>query len=236
MPAKRMLGYIRVSTQEQVEGFGLDVQRAAIRDYCKAHRLKLVHVYSDAGQSGSNGLDTRVELAEALALLEAHKVSGIIVYRLDRLARDLMLQETLMARLRQAGAEVLSVSEADIDSDDATRVLVRQMLGMISQYERSVIRGRMMAGKAAKVARKGYGGGRPPYGYRAKDRELVPDEAEQAVIARVRRLHKDGLSLRQIAAQLDSEGITPRHEGARWHPRTVAAMIQSTAPMSAKSA
>lgn len=225
MALKRVFGYVRVSTAEQVDGFGLEVQRNAIRDYCKAHKLRLVRVFADEGQSGSNGLDTRVELAEALALLEAQQAEGIVVYRLDRLARDLLLQETLMARMRQAGVEVLSVSEADIDSDDATRILVRQVLGSISQYERSVIRGRMMAGKAAKVARNGYGGGRPPYGWRAEGGELVEDSTEQALIARVRALSAEGRSLRQIAAQLDSEGLKPRQEGASWHPRTISMML-----------
>ncbi|HZV26219.1 MAG TPA: recombinase family protein [Acidothermaceae bacterium] len=229
MTARKVLGYTRVSTAEQVDGFGLDVQRGAIERYCKDHGLRLVRVFSDEGQSGSNGLDTRVELAEALALVERGEVAGLVVYRLDRLARDLLLQETLMARMRQAGAEVLSVSEPDIDSDDATRVLVRQVLGSISQYERAVIRGRMMAGKAAKVARGGYGGGRPPYGYRAAGGELVPDEGEQAIIARARTLAAGGRSLREIAAVLEDSGVRPRTVGARWHPRTVRALLTTQA-------
>jgi DNA invertase Pin-like site-specific DNA recombinase len=228
MTMRRMLGYIRVSTQEQVSGFGLEVQTQAIKDYCRANKLRLVHVYSDAGQSGSNGLDTRVELAEALALVEAHQVEGIVVYRLDRLARDLLLQETLMGRMRQAGAEVLSVSEPDIDSDDPTRVLVRQVLGSISQYERSVIRGRMMAGKAAKIARKGYGGGRPAFGFAAKDGELVHDAREQDVVALIRKLHADGQSLRSIAQRLDADGHRPKSSES-WHPTQIKRILERSA-------
>ena len=152
MAARKVLGYTRVSTQEQVTGYGLEVQAKAIRDYAKVNGLRLVRILSDEGQSGTNGLDARVGLAEALAIVERGEVAGIVVARMDRLARDLLLQETLMARMRQAGAEVISVSEPDMDSDDPTRVLVRQVLGSISQYERALIRGRMMAGKAAKVA------------------------------------------------------------------------------------
>jgi len=124
-----VLGYTRVSTAEQVEGFGLTVQRRAITDYCEENGLRLVAVLSDEGVSGSNGLDARKSLSEVLAVVESGSVSGLVVYRLDRLARDLVLQETLMARLRKAGVEVLSVTEPDIDSEDHTRVLVRQVLG-----------------------------------------------------------------------------------------------------------
>ena len=169
MSARKVLGYTRVSTQEQVTtGYGLEVQAKAIRDYARANGLRVARILSDEGQSGTNGLDARVGLAEALAIVERGEVAGIVVARMDRLARDLLLQETLMARMRQAGAEVISVSEPDMDSDDPTRVLVRQVLGSISQFERALIRGRMMAGRAAKVAGGGYGGGRPPFGWRAR--------------------------------------------------------------------
>lgn len=212
---KVVLGYTRVSTQGQVTGFGLEVQAKAIKDYAKAHGVRLVRIVSDEGQSGSNGLDARVGLAEALATVERGEVSGIIVYRMDRLARDLLFQETLMARMRTAGAEVVSVSEPDMDSDDPTRVLVRQVLGAISQYERALIRGRMMAGKAAKVSRGGYGGGRPPFGWRAEGKELVPDAREQATVAFMRELADDGLSSRQIAARLEEGGYRPKI-GKHW--------------------
>ena len=138
---------------EQVDGFGLDVQEAAIRAYCKAEHLRLVAMVSDEGQSGSNGLDHRRGLAEGLGRIERGEASALVVYRLDRLARDLLLQETVHARLEAGGAQVISVTEPAVEGDDATRILVRQLLGGIAQYERAVIRGRMMAGKAAKVAR-----------------------------------------------------------------------------------
>ena len=95
MTTQRVIGYVRVSTQEQVEGFGLAVQRDGIRAYCKERGLRLVDIAADEGISGSNGLDTRPGLTEALLRVEDHEVSGIVVYRLDRLARDLLLQETV---------------------------------------------------------------------------------------------------------------------------------------------
>lgn len=220
MAMRKVVGYVRVSTAEQVEGFGLDVQRSAIERFCKAKRLGLVDILTDEGQSGSNGLDWRVGLAEALALVERGEVKGIVVYRLDRLARDLLLQETLMARMRSAGAKVLSTSEPDVDSDDATRVLVRQVLGAISQYERAVIRGRMMAGKAAKVASGGYGGGRPAFGKAAKDRSLVEDPDERQTIETMRCLRAEGKSLREIAAELERAGKQSK-SGQRWYPMQV---------------
>jgi DNA invertase Pin-like site-specific DNA recombinase len=225
MAKMKVIGYTRVSTAEQVDGFGLDVQEAAIRTYCKAENLRLVAMVSDEGQSGSNGLDDRRGLAEGLARIERGEATALVVYRLDRLARDLLLQETVHARLEAGGAAVLSVSEPAVEGDDATRVLVRQLLGGIAQYERAVIRGRMMAGKAAKVASGGYGGGRPPYGYKAAGGALVTNEEEAAVVETVVTMRRSGVSYRAIASALADVDLTTR-TGGTWNPNQVRRIAQ----------
>ena len=122
---------------------------------------------------------------------------------------------------------MISVSEPDMDSDDPTRVLVRQVLGSISQYERALIRGRMMAGKAAKVSKGGYGGGRPPFGWRAEGKELGPEPREQEAIVLVRQLAEEGLSTRQIAARLEQAGLRPK-VGEHWSSVQVLRILQRT--------
>jgi len=236
-PRPWALAYIRVCTQDQVSGFGLDVQERAIRDYCKANNLRLIAVLRDEGQSRWNGLENRLGLAEALARLKASDASTLIVYRMEGLARDLILQETLVQRLRDQGTPVRSASEPDLDTDtdDPTKVLIRQIVGAVSQYERAVIGGRMMAGKAAKAARGGFLGGRAPYGFTIEDGQVVPDDAEQAVVALVGRLRASGSSLREIAAGLEAEGYTPR-DARHWHPTTVSRIAaQSAIPARSRS-
>jgi DNA invertase Pin-like site-specific DNA recombinase len=222
MARQRVIGYLRVSTEEQRHGAGLEVQEQAIRAYCRENQLRLVDVLADEGVSGSNGLDSRLGLAEVLARMERGEASAVIVYRLDRLARDLLLQETTVARLRQQGLSVLSVTEADIDSDDPTRVLVRQVLGAISQYERALIRGRMAAGKAAKKAKGGYAGGAPRYGTRAAGGELVEDPEERQVVEMVERLRSgpEPASYRAICAALTEAGMKTK-KGGPWQPAVV---------------
>lgn len=220
----RAIGYARVSTAEQTHGFGLEVQEQAIRDHVKSVGMRLVTIEQDAGESGSNGLDSRPALARALAQLEAGEAESLIVYRLDRLARDLVLSETIIGRLQRAGVRVVSVTEPDVDGEDATRVLVRQVLGALAQYERAVIRSRMMAGKAAKGARGGYVGGRPPFGYRVENAELVPHEPEQEALRTARRLRREGAPLRKIADALADGGHRPKDGGA-WHPSQVARLL-----------
>lgn len=236
MAKPKAIGYLRVSTVEQTNGFGLEVQEQAIRDYCRFNGLSLVGIFRDEGQSGSNGLDTRIGLAEALAALKAGQASTLVVYRLDRLARDLILQETLVQQLREQGTPILSASEPDLDTDtdDPTKVLIRQIIGAVSQYERTVIRGRMMAGRAKKREAGGYIGGTLPYGFRLEHGQVLPDPAEQKVVALVGRRMSEGASLRTICAELDSKGFRPR-TGASWHPNTIRRIALYTPPAAARS-
>lgn len=226
-PNIRALAYVRVSTEEQVQGNGLAVQEQAIRRYCKSNRLRLVDIASDEGVSGSSGLDQRIGLASVLARLEAGEAACLVVYRLDRLARDFVLQELLVNRLRERGISIRSVMEPDIEtlSDDPTKVLVRQILGSIGQYERALIRGRMQAGKLIKAARGGYIGGQPGYGQRADDGELVSDTDEDEIIGMVTSLRQAGTSYRNIGAALTSAGFRPRR-AKTWHPMVVRSIAE----------
>jgi DNA invertase Pin-like site-specific DNA recombinase len=225
---KAAIGYVRVSTAEQTEGFGLEVQRHAIRAHARQRSLRLIGIASDEGVSGSNGLESRAGLAQALSQLERGEADVLVVARLDRLARDLVLQETIIGRLQRAGREILSVAEPDIDGDDPTRVLVRQVLGAISQYERAVIRARLLAGRAAKRAQGRYAGGRPPFGWRAEGGELLPIAEEQAAIRLAKRLEKAGLSLRKIARELEQAGYQPKK--GPWSPPKVQRVLRRRNP------
>lgn len=223
----KAIGYIRVSTAEQVNGFGLEVQERAIRDYARRSGIRLVRIDRDEGLSGSNGLDTRAGLASALATLEARGADVLLVMKLDRLARDLVLQETIIGQLRRVGGHVVSVTEPEMEGEDHTRDLVRQVLGAISQYERAVIRSRMASGKAAKARKGGYVGGRPPFGYVAAGGSLVPHPQEQKVIRLAKKLRGQGASYREIARQLEDAGHHPK-SGATWAPAQVARITAQT--------
>ena len=220
----KVISYLRVSTDKQAEqGLGLDVQRRAITSWAKANGHKIVATFTDEGISGSNGLDTRPGLAGAFRALEDGQAEALAVYRLDRLARKLACQETWIEMQEDKGRKVVSVTEPDYGEDE-TRDFVRQVLGAVAQYERAVIVRRMQSGRAEKARQGGYAYGSPAYGQRAEGGQLVTDESEQATIGRIRELHAEGKSLREIAATLDAEGLKPKRGGS-WHARTVARVL-----------
>lgn len=223
-----VVAYLRVSTPEQVEGYGLDVQEQAIRTWCKTHGHRLAAVHSDEGESGSNGLTARVALADALDDIRS-RAAGIVVAKLDRFSRDMLLQEQLLAEVWRMGGEVYSVapSENDLRDDpaDPSRKLIRRILGAVAEYEKDMVVLRMRMGRQRKAERGGFAYGSPHYGTRAEGGELVVDEREQAAVRRIAELHAAGCSLREMAAKLAAEGHQPKRAD-RWQPQSLKRIIE----------
>lgn len=224
----RIVAYLRVSTDRQAdEGFGLEVQEQAIRAWARGQG-RIVAVCKDRVSGSTDAID-RPGLAQALGLVQSRKADAIVVARIDRLARDLVLNEWVRAEIVRAGGELRSVSShEDIylrhDPDDPTGTLVRQILGAIAQYERSMIRLRMQAGKELKRRAGGYAGGKPPYGWRAVDGQLVVDLDEQREIRRMKAWRKRGISYREIAERLNDD-LIPSRTGSVWMGNTVRRIV-----------
>ncbi|MCX6397225.1 MAG: recombinase family protein [Propionibacteriales bacterium] len=221
-----------MSTDRQSEkGFGLDVQQQAVKAWARASGHRLVKVCSDEGLSGTKDAADRPGLRDALNLLQDGAADALIVPRLDRLARSLSVQEAALAHAWRSGARTYACDAGEVmcdDADDPMRTALRQMMGVFSQLERSMLTARMRAGRQMKADKGGYAFGSPPLGYEAHDGALVAKADEQATVERIMSLHQGGKSLRQIAEVLAVEGRRPKRS-ERWHPQTLAGVIKRQA-------
>lgn len=134
--AGRMVGYARVSTQDQ--------DTALQRDALAAHGVRCVYV-----ESGS-GVGPRPQLQIALGTLGGGDT--LVVWKLDRVARSLLDLLAIQGRLKAAGASIRSLTEP-LDTTSPFGEFTFQVLGAVAQLERSMIRERVMAGQAAARAR-----------------------------------------------------------------------------------
>jgi DNA invertase Pin-like site-specific DNA recombinase len=203
----KALAYLRVSGKGQVDGDGFTRQLKAIREYAAAHDMKIVSVYREEGVSGSKSCAERPAWGELMTALHSNGVRVVIIEKLDRLARDLMVQETIIADLRKHGFELVSVAEPDLMANDPTRILVRQMMGAVAQYEKSQIVLKLRGARMRKRAKEGRCEGRKPYGYY---------EGEAAAVGRMKALRAEGMGFDRIAAKLNAEGV-PTRTGKPWH-------------------
>jgi DNA invertase Pin-like site-specific DNA recombinase len=201
------LAYLRVSGKAQVKGDGFPRQLAAIQDYAKRHDIRLVKVFREEGVSGAKDLENRPALADMIEALHGNGTKLVLIEKLDRLARDLMVQETIIGDLRKSGFDLVSVAEPDLLQDDPTRTLMRQVFGAIAQYEKSMIVMKLRGARNRKKARTGRCEGRKPYGH-------YP--GEQKVVERMKALRASGMAYDKLAERLTVEGFTTR-KGTAWH-------------------
>jgi DNA invertase Pin-like site-specific DNA recombinase len=231
---KQAAAYIRVSTVGQAEhGTGLAEQREAIERYCEEKGIDLVAVYEDAGVSGANGIDDREALPELLADLNEGQFDGVVIVRLDRLARDLMKQETIINHLRDLGAEVASLTEPDLCAQDPSRKLIRQIMGAVAEYEKDLIVARLAAGRRRKRKTDGgYSGGFVPYGYQVEgegeDAHLTEKPEEAQAVRRIFIDYLAGASMRDLADALEADGIKTKR-GGRWASATLGNILANEA-------
>lgn len=222
--ATQAIGYLRVSGKGQVEGDGFDRQAEAIRKYAKANNIEVVETFRDEGVSGKKELADRRGLAAALDRIESNCVRLVLVERADRLARDLLIQETILGQFRGLEVQVIAAdsgTDLTVNDDDPTRKLIRQVLGAVSEFDKSVTVLKLRAARDRIRGRSGRCEGRKPFGSK-------PNEAKTLDrIKQLRRKPRGGerLSYAAIAEKLNAEGLTTR-QGRAWHRGSVHAICQ----------
>ncbi len=213
----KAFAYLRVSGRGQLEGDGFTRQLAAIKKHAIAKGIKIVRIFREEGISGTKDLENRPALQDLLVALHSNGTKLVLVERLDRLARDLMIQESIIADMKRHGFEIVSVAEPDLCSDDPSRTLMRQMLGAFAQYERAIIVQKLRGARQRSRAKTGRCEGRKPFGTR-------PGESE--VIDRMKALREGGMAVDKIAATLNEEHAKPR-AGERWYPTSVYRILKA---------
>jgi DNA invertase Pin-like site-specific DNA recombinase len=203
----KAFSYLRVSGKGQVSGDGFPRQRAAIKAHAKANGFTIVREFADEGVSGAIETTDRAAFAEMVATLHSNGVRTVIVEKLDRLARDLMVQESALSYFSQHGFTIVSVCEPDLMANDPSRTAFRQMMGVFSQYDKSMIVLKLKGARMRKKAKEGFCEGRKPFGHY---------EGEEEILGRLKTLRAEGLGFDRIAAKLNEEGV-PTRTGKPWH-------------------
>lgn len=225
-----VVGYARVSTATQAEtGLGLPVQRDQIRAYCERERLTLASIYEDPALSGSD--HNRPGLLRLLEDARAGRFSRVIVAKLDRIARDTFLTLWVEKELKKAGCTLYSIAEPGRWDDPAQRIFL-QLISSFAEFEKSRIVERLRAGRMKKALTGGWPGGKAPFGFSVREKKLIINEREAAIVRRAFRLKMGRHSLRVIAAKLNAEGHRSRN-GKPFHPSTVRYLLKNPAYKSA---
>jgi site-specific DNA recombinase len=216
--------YLRVSTDEQVEAYGLDVQLEQCRTYAQAFSIPVWNVFTDDGISGAKAVDKRPALSALLDAAKRGEFNQLIVPAIDRLARNLRLFLQIWDELEAAGIKIILVKER-LETDSASGLLMRNILAVFADYERELIKERTTGGRRARAKVDGERGGSLPMGYRrVASGQFDIEPLAAGLVRHIFALRKDGNTFATIADKLNSQGFTTQR-GKQWHGTSVREII-----------
>lgn len=215
---KKVFGYIRVSTQNQVrEGYSLSYQREEIIKYCEDNNLELINIYEDAGISGAkvdeDGMTVdREGLQQLLCDLSQSDITSLVVLNTSRIWRSDMVKVLIQRELKKHKVDISSIEQPSysIYAHEPKDFLVNGMLELLDQYQRLEIALKLGRGRNKKAMEGGYAGGGVIFGYTTKrgSKTIKVNETQAETVRRVFEIKKKhpAWSLSHIADKLNAEG------------------------------
>jgi len=203
-PAKAV-AYYRTSSAANVgpEKDSLARQREAVEAYASFAGIEIAGEFYDAAVSGADPMDQRPGFVALLERVAGTGVGLVLVEDASRFARDLAVQLAGHEMLKRMGVELVPANAPEhFREDTPTAVLVRQVLGAISQFEKAQVVQKLKVARDRKRAETG----------RCEGRKPVPAEVVKEAKRLARRNPRTGAqrSLREIAAELAKLGHASR--------------------------
>jgi site-specific DNA recombinase len=225
LPSDCTAGYIRVSTDKQVEeGYSLEAQAERIKAYCQAQGWRLCdeHIYTDAGITGKS--TDRPQFQAMLEAAQRGAIKRLVTVKLDRVARNTRDFLATVDTLQKVGCELVLIKEA-FDTSTPHGKFALTLFAAMAELEVSMIQERTMSGRVQKASKAGHNGSPTAYGYNYDGQTFNPND--NALF--VRRIFDDFLSgstVRAIADKLNTDKV-PTANGGKWYASTVSYVLHN---------
>ena len=229
---KQCIIYCRVSyLQKGNHGFNTQtfkIQQKICEDFAIKNNIKIIKIFKDKNSSGST--ENRPALIAMLSFLKKSKKNNyLLVYRLDRLARKMRIQETLTKKFSDLGLTGIAVKDNELEftSKDPSIIMNRQQLSMYAEFELNTTTSRLKDGRAYKQSKGGYAGGGCALGYKAVNGELKINPKTVKTIKTIFYLKRcKQMSLSGIARKFNNEGVKTER-GGKWYAGTIRYIIKN---------
>lgn len=218
--------YIRVSTRWQIDKDSLPLQRDELPKYAElVLGIKKYEIFEDAGYSAKN--TDRPAYQQMMARVRSGEFSHILVWKIDRISRNLLDFAAMYQELKDYGVTFVSKNE-QFDTSTAIGEAMLKIILVFAELERNMTSERVSAVMLSRAEQGLWNGGRIPYGYRW-DKELktffiVKEEA--AVVKKIYELYRTTKSSLQVAKTLNEQGLLPR-SGNPWTPATIGIILKN---------
>lgn len=216
--------YIRVSTQYQVDRASLPVQREELINYAKyVLGIEDYEVFEDAGYSAKN--TDRPDYQQMMARVRTGEFTHILVWKIDRISRNLLDFAAMYAELKRLGVTFVSKNE-QFDTSSAMGEAMLKIILVFAELERNMTSERVSAVMLSRANDGIWNGGKVPFGYSydKQDKLFHVYEPEAKIVLHIYDLYEAIKSLTVVAKTLNEKGVRSR-TGKPWNPTTIRTML-----------
>jgi len=223
---KKVAIYIRVSTHWQIDKDSLQVQRRELIAYAEmVLNITDYEVFEDPGYSAKN--TDRPSYQSMMERLRTGEFSHILVWKIDRISRNLLDFSQMYKELKSLGVTFVSKNE-QFDTSSAIGEAMLKIILVFAELERNMTSERVSAVMLSRANNGQWNGGRVCYGYKwdKEQKVFTVNDSEAKVVRKVFNLYEEKQSVLFVSRHLNDEGYLTRN-GKPWSAVVIHEMLRN---------
>lgn len=195
--------YLRYSSSSQTEQ-SIEGQRRVCLEYCERHGIICVAQYEDRATSASHDTQRRHSFLKMMQDAERQPWDAVMVYKLDRFARNRYDSATYKAKLKKFGIKLISATENLSDSPES--IILESVLEGMAEFYSAELSQKIHRGLRESALKCNFAGGQIPLGYKIVDKKYTVDELTAPIVKEAFELYANGSTIREITDLFNEKG------------------------------
>ena len=196
--------YVRYSSANQSEQ-SIEGQVRVCTEYAVKHNYKIVEIYADRATSASKDIEKRLEFLRMIKDSEKHPFDAVIVYKLDRFARNRYASANFKYKLRKNGVQLISATENI--SEEPEGIILESVLEGMAEFYSAELSQKIHRGLRESAYKHNSVGGHVPLGYKLINKKLVIDEETAPIVREAFKLYAEGKGVAKICKYFNEQGL-----------------------------
>ncbi len=201
--------YMRYSSDKQSEQ-SIEGQERVCTEFCKRNGYAIIRKYIDRATSAFKDAEKRLQFQKMIKDSSKGDFAGVVVYKLDRFARNRYDSAIYETKLERNGVKLISATENISDSPEG--IILKSVLVGMAQFYSEELSQKINRG-LRETALKGGVTGATPLGYKVKNKQYVLDEAAAPIVKEAFELYDKSVSIKEICEIFNNKGYKTARGG-----------------------
>lgn len=196
--------YMRYSSEKQTEQ-SIEGQERVCTEFCARQGYEIVNRYIDRATSAFSHIDKRTQFQKMISDSEKHIFDAVVVYKLDRFARNRYDSATYKNKLKRNGVQVVSATENISDAPEG--VILESVLEGMAEFYSKELSQKITRGMRESAIKTQSLGGHIPLGYKIENKKFVIDESKAAIVREAFERYANGETMADLIRSFNQRGL-----------------------------